>query len=174
MNSITLYYREGSSDKIYQCSIVPKDNRFIVTFAYGRRGSTLNTGCKTNTPVDFPAAQSIFNKLVKEKTAKGYTIAENGTPYEHTDSQGQVSGFLPQLLNPIEEDQLEVLLDDQTHCAQEKYHGRRLLLQKHGAAIHGINLNGLLIGLPSPLVPAAISIPGDFVIDGEVIAETLH
>src|SRR5258708_36382054 len=135
MNSITLYYREGSSDKIYQCSIIPKENRFIVTCAYGRRGSTLNTGCKTNTPVDLPAAESIFNKLVKEKTAKGYTIAENGSPYEHTDTQGQVSGFLPQLLNPVEEDQLDALLDDQIHCAQEKHDGRRLFLHKHPAAL---------------------------------------
>jgi hypothetical protein len=50
--STTLYYCEGSSDKIYQASIEPKEDAFVVTFAFGRRGSTLNTGTKTQAPVD--------------------------------------------------------------------------------------------------------------------------
>jgi len=45
--SITLYFRQGNSDKVYQASIEPKGDRFIVTFAYGRRGSLLQTGTKT-------------------------------------------------------------------------------------------------------------------------------
>ena len=44
MESITLYFREGSSDKVYSASIDPKDGGHVVNFAYGRRGSTLNTG----------------------------------------------------------------------------------------------------------------------------------
>ena len=174
MNSATLYYRAGSSDKIYQCTIAPQAGLYVVNFAYGRRGSTLNTGTKTTTPVALSTAQSIFDKLVKEKTAKGYTRAENGTPYEHSDQASQVSGFLPQLLNPVDEDELAGLLNDHLHWAQEKHDGRRLLLQKHGAAIHGINRKGLIVGLPSSLVQAAHSIPGDFVLDGEAINETLQ
>ena len=46
MESITLYYREGSSDKVYQAGLTPKDGGYVVTFAYGRRGATLNTGIK--------------------------------------------------------------------------------------------------------------------------------
>ena len=30
----TLYYREGSSDKVYQASIEPQGEGFIVNFAY--------------------------------------------------------------------------------------------------------------------------------------------
>ena len=63
----TLYYREGPSDKVYQCQIEAAGERFVVNFAYGRRGSTLNTGTKTNVPVDYDSAQRIFYKLVKEK-----------------------------------------------------------------------------------------------------------
>lgn len=48
----TLYYREGSSDKVYLAAIEPQDNGFLVTFAFGRRGSTLTTGSKTPRPVD--------------------------------------------------------------------------------------------------------------------------
>jgi bifunctional non-homologous end joining protein LigD len=81
LENITLYYREGSSDKIYQCTIEPAGERFVVNFAYGRRGSTLNTGTKTNVPVDYEDAQRIFNKLVKEKRGNGYTQGQSGTPY---------------------------------------------------------------------------------------------
>ena len=80
MENITLYFREGSSDKVYQAQIEPKDGGFIVTFAYGRRGSTLTTGTKNATAVDYGAAKAIYDKLVKENTAKGYTPAETGTP----------------------------------------------------------------------------------------------
>ena len=81
LENITLYYKEGSSDKVYQCEIKQAGQRFLVNFAYGRKGSTLNTGTKTNVPVDYPSAQRIFEKLVKEKKSKGYTEGESGTPY---------------------------------------------------------------------------------------------
>src|SRR5258706_6041161 len=48
----SLYYREGSSDKEYHVEVVPANGLFLVNFAFGRRGSTLNTGCKTPSPVD--------------------------------------------------------------------------------------------------------------------------
>ena len=101
--STSLYYREGSSDKEYHARLEPKDNGFVVTFAYGRRGSTLTTGTKTSAPVYYDAALMIFEKLVREKKAKGYTEGENGTPYQHSDKASQVSGLVPQLLNSIDE-----------------------------------------------------------------------
>jgi len=77
---ITLYYRQGNSDKIYQASLDPKDGGFVVNFAFGRRGSTLQTGTKTSQPLDYAAARKIYDRLVGEKTAKGYTPGEDGTP----------------------------------------------------------------------------------------------
>ena len=82
---VSLYYREGSSDKVYRAAIEPAGNQFVVNFAYGRRGSTLTTGTKTTLPVDYEAAQKIYTKLVGEKKAKGYTEGENGTPYQHAE-----------------------------------------------------------------------------------------
>jgi bifunctional non-homologous end joining protein LigD len=70
---ITLYYREGSSDKVYHAVIEPQGEGFVVNIAYGRRGSTMNTGTKTQAPVDYDTAKSIYDKLVREKMAKGYT-----------------------------------------------------------------------------------------------------
>ena len=169
VQSVSLYYREGSSDKEYHASIEPAGPRFVVNFAYGRRGSTLNTGTKTNVPVDLQAATKILTKLVAEKKSKGYTEGETGTPYQHTQKEERVTGLLPQLLNPIDEPQVEKLIRDDNWAAQEKYDGKRILLQKEGAAIHGINRKGLLVGIPSLLVIAAQAFKSDFVIDGECI-----
>lgn len=173
-DNITLYYREGASDKVYQCGIEPAGERFVVNFAYGRRGVTLNTGTKTNVPVDYPDARRIFDKLVKEKTAKGYTPGENGTPYQHTNAEQRATGVMPQLLNPIDEAEVERFVADEAWVMQEKFDGRRMLVRKHGAAIHGINRKGLFVGLPSPVLVAAHAIPGDFILDGEAVGETLH
>ena len=57
---------------------------------YGRRGTTLNLGTKTNVPVDYEHAKLIYDKLVKEKQAKGYTAGENGTPYQQTANMGKL------------------------------------------------------------------------------------
>ena len=63
MESITLYFRSGPSDKVYQASICPKDAGYLVHFAYGRRGSTLSTGSKTPAPVEYPIAKGIDHGL---------------------------------------------------------------------------------------------------------------
>ena len=174
MNQIALYYREGSSDKLYQIALEPSGDRFVVNFAFGRRGSTLQTGTKTPAPVDHETASRIFEKLVSEKKAKGYTPTEEGTPYCHTDKAKQVSGIQPQLLNPIEEDQACLLLTDPDWCLQEKKDGRRLLLRKQGSLITGINRNGLVIGLASSIIQSAQGLAGDWLLDGECVGDFLH
>ena len=68
---ITLYYREGTSDKVYQASVEQASGGWIVNFAYGRRGAALQSGTKTTTPVSYGQAKTIYDKLVREKTGKG-------------------------------------------------------------------------------------------------------
>ena len=170
----TLWYREGNSDKVYQANLEPQDEKWSVTFAYGRRGSTLTTGSKTSAPIEYPEAKRIFDKLVREKTAKGYTPAPDGVPYAHTDKEGRATGILPQLLNPIEQHESLILMRDNEHCAQEKFDGKRVLLLRRGTAIIGINRKGLEIGLPLPIVCCAETLEGDFVIDGECIEDVFH
>jgi bifunctional non-homologous end joining protein LigD len=172
--SMTLYFREGASDKVYQCSIEPNGELFVVNFAYGRRGATMQTGSKTSTPVDYETAKDIFDKLVREKTAKGYTPGADGTPYRQTKDEGRATEVRPQLLNPIEEDEVHLLIKDQNWCMQEKKDGKRILLQKQGGAIHGINKKGLRVGLPSPIVHQTQQFTTDFIIDGECVGDVLY
>ena len=174
ITSTSLYYRQGASDKEYHVNIEPKDKGYVVNFAFGRRGSTLQTGTKTKLPVDDRLARMIFDKLVKEKKAKGYTEGPDGTPYHHTESEQRVTGILPQLLNPIDEHQVESLLNDTDHCSQEKLDGKRVMIVKQGAALHGINRKGLLIGLPEPIFQAAHNLGKAFILDGECIGDVFH
>lgn len=171
---ITLYYHEGNSDKVYQAAVEPQGEGFVVNFAFGRRGTTLSTGTKTPEPVDFDTATRIFTKLVNEKKAKGYTEGPEGTPYQHTQKQDRATGILPQLLNPIDESEVQRFLEDPRYCAQEKYDGRRILIRKDGAKIHGINRKGLIVGLPETIFGAARSIPCDFVLDGECVGDIFY
>jgi len=169
---VALYYREGSSDKVYQAAIEPAGNQFVVNFAYGRRGATLTTGTKTSLPVDYAAAKKIYAKLVGEKKAKGYTEGANGTPYLHADKQA--SGILPQLLNPVEEAEVELLLRDDNYCAQEKFDGKHLLVRKQDANLEGINKKGFVVSLPQTVASELRSVPGSFIPDGESIGDDYH
>ncbi len=171
---ITLYYREGNSDKVYQASLESKDGGFVVNFAFGRRGSTLNTGTKTSAPVDYDTAKTNYDKLVREKQAKGYTPGESGVPYQHTDQEQRATGVLPQLLNPIAEADLTPLLNNHEHGLQEKFDGKRVLLQKTGGTVTAINRKGLTIGLASPILKGAADMPGDFTLDGECVGDVYY
>lgn len=170
----SLYYREGSSDKEYHVRLEPKHDGFVVNIAYGRRGSTLSTGTKTSAPVDYDAALMTFDKLVKEKKAKGYTEGAGGTPYQQSDKANQVSGLMPQLLNGIDEAEAARLTSNPSWAMQEKKDGRRMLLRKTGNIIEGINKKGLVVAVPEPIVQTARALKGDFILDGEAIGDRLH
>ncbi len=174
MEQTTLYYRQGGSDKVYQASIEQQNGVYVVTYAYGRRGTTLQTGTKTQSPVSYEEAKRIFDKLVNEKTAKGYTPGEDGMPYQHTDKKKRVAGIMCQLLNPIDESEATRLIGDPAFCLQEKLDGRRLLLERRDGEINGINRLGLFVSVPETIAAAARKLPVDCVVDGEAVGDTLH
>lgn len=169
---INLSYRQGSSDKVYQVALEPKDGLYVVNVAFGRRGSTLQTGTKTAQPVAYATAEKIFHQVVKEKQAKGYTEAADGVPYTHAERTH--SGLQPQLLNAVDETEAARLLGDPAWCVQEKFDGRRRLVKLDGAALCGLNKQGLTTGLPSVLIPELRSLNADVVLDAEVVGEHLH
>ncbi len=177
IKSTSLHYREGASDKVYQAAVEPKGDGYIVTFAYGRRGNTLNTGTKTDTPLPLETATRMYDKLVASKIAKGYKPdGEAATPYQQSGDEGRDSGsgIRCQLLNPVDESELTRLLGDTRHCLQQKHDGRRLMVRKHGSEITSINRRGLVVALPEPIRHAVEELPVDVLIDGEAIGDTLH
>ena len=174
MQNITLHYQEGNSDKVYQVAITESSAGYIVDYSYGRRGSTLSAGTKTQTPVSLEMAQAIFYKLVQAKLAKGYKPAENGPLYRLPENGNLDTGVRCQLLNSSTEAELQNLLLDHEHWMQEKFDGRRLLLRKVGSSITGINRKGQSTAVPDSLIEAARTFDHDFLLDGESVGETLH
>lgn len=178
LQSASLHYCEGNSDKVYHAAIEPKGQGYLVTFAYGRRGNTLNTGTKTTHPVTIEEAERIFDKLVASKLAKGYhysaASAGQEKPYRQTGEEGRDSGVRCQLLNAVDESELSRLLTNHTHCLQEKHDGRRLMVRKQGDTTTGINRRGLVVPIPDAIREAVEQIPFDVLIDGEAVGDTLH
>lgn len=173
MQSITLYFKQGGSDKVYRAAIEQKDDGHVVTFAYGRRGTTLQTGTKTQQPVTYEHAKKVYDKLVADKMAKGYTPGESGTPYQQTHRAHQSTGILPQLLNSVSAEEAARLVTHAAWCMQEKFDGKRMLIRKTTKGIAGINRKGLIVALPEPVVLAAHDIPGLFILDGEAVGNTV-
>lgn len=179
MNTIAstrLYFQEGSSDKEYHAEIVEVAGGNIVNFRYGRRGAALTAGTKTSAPVDFAQAQNIYDKLVKEKTAKGYTPDASGTPYQGTENAGRKTGFIPQLLNPISEDEAMRLMADDRWAMQEKMDGERRAVHAVADSVTGINRKGLSVPLPQAIVDELqfiVANTGEILIDGEIVGDIL-
>ncbi len=68
-----LRFTEGKSDKVYEVDLIlSAEDEYVVNFRYGRFGNRLREGTKTIFPVDLKAAELIYEKLVAEKTKKGY------------------------------------------------------------------------------------------------------
>jgi bifunctional non-homologous end joining protein LigD len=179
VQTASLYYRDGGSDKMYHAQIEEANGGFIVNFQFGRRGSTLQTGTKTAAPVARDKAQKIFDKLIVEKTSKGYTPGEDGTPFAGTDKAGETTGLVPQLLNIIDEDRVEQLIEDDAWMAEEKLDGERRMVRVGAdrGDVVGSNRKGLAVPLPAPL--NAWFDGGGFnarhgVVDGEIIGDVYH
>jgi bifunctional non-homologous end joining protein LigD len=172
--STFLYYQDGSSDKVYQVYLEAKEEGFIVHFAFGRRGSALQTGSKTPTPVTLEKAEAIFEKLVKEKTAKGYKTSESEqATYQPIEKEKVDTGIYCQLLNPIEETEVEKYLNDDRFLAQEKHDGKRFLISKKGNELMAINRKGISVGYSS-IFDVLKDSQTDFILDGELIGEKFH
>lgn len=170
----TLYYREGNSDKVYQAAIEPQGDGFTVNFAYGRRGSAMNTGSKTPSPVPYAQAKAIYDKLVKSKMAKGYTPGGHVIAHCLSGKEGRTTGIRCQLANPVDPDRVPAMLENPAIGVQEKLDGRRLLVHRKGDSIIGINRNGLTVAIPTGLRDAIAALSHDCLIDGELVGEKFH
>jgi bifunctional non-homologous end joining protein LigD len=175
--STSLYYAEGSSNKEYHAELVEVEGGNVVNFRYGRRGGALSSGTKTSTPVDFAQAKKIFDKLIQSKSAKGYTPDVSGVAYQGTERAGLKSDFSPQLLNPISEEEAQLLLNDNQWAAQEKMDGERRAAHADGGGVFGLNRKGLVVPLPQAMADELKRLAdsqGAIRLDGEIIGDVLY
>lgn len=150
--SITLYCREGSSDKVYQVHLRAQGDGWVVDYANGPRGKALRPGTKTETPVSLAEAQVIYDKLVKSKMKGGYTEDESGARYTRSEHAGRVSGHAQQLPSAIDAETCLLLLADPAWAMQEKANGERRTLLIRDGQVQGVNKLGLLVDVPETWV----------------------
>jgi bifunctional non-homologous end joining protein LigD len=186
-----LSFKEGSSDKVYYVSLERVENdKCVVNFAFGRRGNALQTGTKTNTPVDFTTAQIIFDKLVQEKMKKGYKGSIISV-IEKSESSSKVIPVIKTeeaaiskcvLLNAIKEEQVHDLLNNDDWMIQEKMDGVRYMLEFEkvldGAKFKGYNRKGKEVPVSQEIKDEFESfdehLPPDCFLDGELIGKTFY
>jgi len=182
MKSASLYFKEGSSDKVYHATVEPKGDKFVVNFSYGRRGGSMTTGTKTSSPVSLPEAEKVWEKLVNSKLAKGYRhmTADGPGVIPQADLPDTPTEIQCVLLNPIDEDECERLLDDPDWAAQPKFDGVRFMLGKKDGRVYALNRKGKGVSVPTNIAVATVElerdfvISGDFLIDGELVGDVLH
>jgi bifunctional non-homologous end joining protein LigD len=180
VRAIKLFFQEGSSDKVYNATIFDEgDGKYSVEVEWGRRGAKLNRGKKAN-KVALAAAEKAYDKLVREKTSKGYEeLTEVVQPQAVAPPEGQGSGSratgvrekvgqAAQLLNPIEPEDVPGLLADDHVIAQQKLDGNRVLVHV-GETLRATNRSGQLTTIHASILAALESIPAGTVIDGELV-----
>ncbi len=193
MKATILYYNDlatgGSSDKEYRVQIehfkkgqwnpAPQLEGYVVLFQYGRRGGTLTAGHKCD-PVQLAEAERIYDKLVREKTSKGYVGAEAGTaaplaPVEPPDNSTRTQ-FPVELLEEVTREEAELLVKDDRYLLQTKLDGHRRQIEKTKTGdFVGYNKKGEPVALSAELVKSLKAITLDsFFLDGEIIGDKYY
>lgn len=176
MKSASLYFREGSSDKVYHATVEEKDGGHVVNFQYGRRGGTMNTGSKTSSPVTLDEAVKVWTKLINSKLAKGYRhmtdeIQGSIPVAEVPDTPTEIQCCL---LNPVDEEECERLLDDPEWAAQPKFDGVRFMLGRKDGKVYALNRKGKSVSVPNQIAKEAEYLRDGFLLDGELVGDKLY
>jgi len=168
-----LFFCAGGSNKEYHAQVVGVEGGCVVRFQYGRRGSTLTSGTKTATPVTQEMAQKIYDKLVAEKTGKGYQAGSStGVSIVSTTAGATPSViFIPQLLNPIDESEVDQYLKDDRWGAEEKFDGRHQTIHMVKGVLKVANRKGKEIGYPKAW---SQDVQVDVILDGEAIGDRFY
>jgi bifunctional non-homologous end joining protein LigD len=182
VKSVQLFFQEGSSDKIYNATIVEDHGAYTVTVAWGRRGGSLQTGNKA-VRVTRAAADRELDKLIREKRGKGYEeIGAGSRPAAVAPPVGQGSaskagagtkrakvGHAAQLLTAIDADEVERFLADDAMVAQQKLDGVRVLVTV-GTTLVATNRDGQPTQMAGSAALAGLAyLPKGTIVDGEVI-----
>jgi bifunctional non-homologous end joining protein LigD len=196
VESIDLYFKEGTSDKEYHLQLVHLAATYAVDFQYGRRGSTLKTGRKIELHL-LEQAKEVYDAVKSEKLGKGYHEGEGGTSYVPAGNSAPVpvneprkeiisvgvgrkvaweapkpEPMIPQLLNPIEETEVEKYLNDPAWGMQEKKDGKHQMIRVVDGVMTVYNKKGKEIGYPSEWAESVTV--QNVILDGEAIGEVFH
>ncbi len=188
IEKIELFFQEQPSDKVYFAAIVKNGETYDVPVEWGRRGKSLRTGSKA-LGVTLAEAKKAYDKVVRQKMKKGYEPwTEENIPAEVAPEEGQGSaskagvhkrakvGLAAQLLNPVDDDDVIDLIDDDAFVAQQKLDGKRLIVHVRDEGLLATNRSGQETSLPSKVantIARAVKdgdVPVGTILDGELCA----
>jgi bifunctional non-homologous end joining protein LigD len=175
MKSVELFFQEGSSDKLYNAAVVAEDDgTFSVTVAWGRRGATLNEGKKA-VHVARAEADKAYDRVVREKTNKGYkpiTAEQKPAATPPPAPPKDTTKKRAQLLTDVDDAELEALLANDDMIAQQKLDGIRVLAHVDAGGVRVTNRNGDPTDKVAAHVVAGLAKLADgSVVDGEVVGD---
>lgn len=183
---VELFFQEGTSDKVYEAEVVADgDGTWTVKVAWGRRGGPLQRGTKA-VKVPLAKAEREYEKLVREKTSKGYQeVTAEVQPAAVAPPVGQGSASravaggkgraklaqAAQLLVACDERELEALLADEQVVAQQKLDGARVLVHV-GETVVATNRAGQVTALADAALLASLAdLVRGTVLDGELVQD---
>jgi bifunctional non-homologous end joining protein LigD len=161
------------SDKVYHLQLENVQDQWSVQAQWGRRGSALQSDVKVSSTT-YEEAKRVYDRILREKTGKGYQIAEATANGDTAISVGlpaskEHSGHAPELLTPIEEPDALRLAQDASWWFQQKFDGWRLAVQKADGKYSGINKLGQIIPIDSRLAGSLDLVQAQgFLADGEI------
>lgn len=193
--SASLFYRAGSSDKEYNLYIedspsVPSS--YDVRVTWGRRGNANSSQHKAQ-GVSMLRAEATFESLKRGKESKGYkedpsmaTRAPLTQPALSPEAQeltkrtpeelfGQkpkevreYTELKPQLLNPINVEDMEQYIWSPAYLAQEKLDGKRIMVEVNFGQVTASNRRSWKVGIPQD-VEEELAKFDDCILDGELV-----
>jgi bifunctional non-homologous end joining protein LigD len=118
-------------------------------------------------------AQKTFQTLVNSKTRDGYKPDEKAKANAGVTvvvKERIATGLMPQLLNEITRVEALALIADPAYGLQTKEDGERLLARSLNGVLTAANKKGIATSIASDLATSLLALPGDFEIDGEIVA----
>jgi len=182
IKSVRLFFQEGTSDKVYNATLLEDGGAYSVHVAWGRRGGALQEGHKA-VRVSRAQAERTFDKLVREKRNKGYEeVSATVQPATVAPPVGQGSGskapaagtrrakvgHAAQLLTAIDDDDLDRFMADNAMVAQQKLDGVRVIVHV-GDTLLATNRAGQPTQMARGALDGLAYIPKGTILDGEVL-----
>jgi len=164
----------GGSDKVYKLELLQSSDGWLVRYTNGPRGGSLKTELRTASPVDEAEARKLYLKVIKQKKSDGYVDAANITTYvppaEGTE-QADENLVIPQLLNPMSDDEVPTYIADPRWGMQEKKDGHRMTLERTASGLTARNRKGQVRAYPVTLTTSIEALPAGTILDGEHIGD---
>lgn len=169
---ISLFYNQGSSNKVYNLDIRQVENSFELYAVYGRVGKPMRQNL-IDTFDTIEGATEEAGRRAHLKKLKGYAEDNATQVAEVLDTGLPTTNVLPQLANTIKDQaKLRKWIQDHNFCMQTKHDGERRIAGVQDGKVVASNRRGQGVTLNTDIAEELLSMwercdKADFLVDGE-------